>query len=61
MKMKKDTQPVEAPGAVTATQPVEVPGVVSATRPVEAPGATSEMQPTGQDTSLTFADDRPEI
>ena len=32
-----------------------------ATQPVEVPGATSEMQPTGQDTSLPFTADRPEV
>ena len=36
-KMKKATQPVEAPGALPATWPVE------------APGATGEFQPTSQD------------
>ena len=59
-EVKKVTQPVEAPGVVTATKPVEAPGAVLATWPVEAPGATSEMQPTGQDSSLPFDVDRPE-
>ena len=48
-EMKKATQPVEAPGAVTATQPVE------------SPGADPETLHTGQDASLLFAVDRPEM
>ena len=51
IEMKKAIQPVQAPGAVTATQPAAAPSAVFATWPVEAPGATSEMQPTSQDTS----------
>ena len=61
MEMKKATQPVEAPSAVTATQPVEVPGAVLATQPVEAPSAASELKTTSQDASLFLTADRPEI
>ena len=43
--MKKATQPVEAPSALTANQPVE------------APGASSEMLFTGQDSSLPLVVD----
>ena len=45
MEMKKATQPVEAPGAVSATQPVEATGAVTATRPVEASGAVTATRP----------------
>ena len=46
-EVKKATQPVEAPIALTATQPVE------------APGASSEMLFTGQDSSLPSVVDSP--
>ena len=59
--MKKATQPVEAPGALTATQPVEVPGAMMATQPVEASSASAEMLFTGQDSSLPPFVDRPEV
>ena len=57
MQMKKATQPVEAPGAVTATQPVEASGAVLATRPVESLSVTSEMQPTSIYTCLLLLRD----
>ena len=60
-EVKKITQPVEAPGAVTATQSVEALCTVLATSPVEAPDATSEMQPTGQDSTQPFYVDRPRV
>ena len=60
-EVKKATQPVEAPSALTATRPTEAPGAVVATQPVEAPGASSEIQPTGQDSSVSFDVDRPEM
>ena len=50
MEMKKATQPVEAPSAVSATQPVEAPGAVP-----------TVAHPTVQDTSLPFAANRPQV
>ena len=44
-----------------ATQPVEAPGTLTATWPVEAPSAFAEVQLTGQDASPVAAADRPEI
>ena len=46
---KKETQPVEAPGALIATQPVE------------ATCVSAVMQPTSKDATLQIAADRPEV
>ena len=48
-EVKKATQPVEAPGAITATQPFE------------APGAASELKNTSQDASLFHNAERTEV